>query len=194
VVLEWSALSDAEFHHYRVLRSPSEVIEPDYPPVAPAVDWGETFATDPFVTAAVDASIIPSTRVWNYRAMAYDALDRPIAASPVRQAWLDPVGSLGSLTASAAPDGRTQLNWSPFVGFPGCFSWYTVVASRTSNQPSALGGSPSISTISDRSTTELSTAALESGATYFLRVQAIRATPMGEFLVSQTSVTTYTVP
>ena len=194
VVLEWSALSDAEFHHYTVLRSPSEVIEPHWPPVAPAVDWGETFATDPFVTAAVDASIIPSTRVWNYRAMAYDALDRPIAASPVRQAWLDPVFSLGALSATPADDGRTHLTWSAFVGFPGCFSWYAVVASRTSDQPSSLSGSPSISTISSRSTTELSTEALESGATYFLRVQAIRATPMGEFLVAQTSVTTYTAP
>lgn len=88
VVLEWSPLSDAQFHHYTVLRSPSGEIATEYPPVAPAVDWGETYATDPFVTAAVDASILPSDTVWNYRAMAYDALDAPIAASGVRQAIL----------------------------------------------------------------------------------------------------------
>jgi len=194
VVLEWSPLSDAQFHHYTVLRSASEEIAPDYPPVAPAVDWGETYATDPFVTAAVDASIIPGDTVWNYRVMAYDALDAPIAASEVRQAILGPLGSLGAMDVSDEGDGSTRLAWSAFVGSPGCFSWYAVLASRTDPTPDAIAGSESISTISSRTTNELVTRALVPGATYFLRVQAIRATPMGEFVVSQTAVETYIVP
>jgi hypothetical protein len=194
VVLEWSPLSDAQFHHYTVLRSPSGEIAPDYPPVAPAVDWGETYATDPFVTAAVDASLIPSDTVWNYRAMAYDTLDTPIAASEVRQAMLAPQGSLTAMSVSDEGDGSTRLAWGAFVGSPGCFSWYAVLASRTDPAPDAIAGSESISTISSRTTNELVTRALVSGATYFLRVQAIRATPMGEFVVAQTMVATYTVP
>ena len=193
-MLEWSAMSDAQFHHYTVLRSRSEEIEPDYPPVAPAVDWGETYATDPFVTAAVDASLIPNDTVWSYRAMAYDALDQPIAVSPVRQASLLPVVALGAVTIGAADDGATRLAWDAFVGTPGCFSWYAVVASRTDPSPNAIYGSESVATISSRATNELVTRALVSGATYFVRVQAIRATPMGEFLVAQTEVGTYTVP
>jgi hypothetical protein len=194
VVLEWSALSDAQFHHYTVLRSRLEDIAPDYPPVAPAVDWGETYATDPFVTAAVDASVIPSDTVWSYRAMAYDALDQPIAASQVRQASLLQVDSLGAVSVDASADDATRLAWEAFVGSPGCFSWYAVVASRTDSSPDAIIGSESVATISSRTTNELVTRALVPGASYFVRVQAIRATPMGEFVVAQTEVATYAVP
>jgi hypothetical protein len=194
VVLEWSAMSDAQFHHYTVLRSRSEEIAPDYPPVAPAVDWGETYATDPFVTAAVDASVVPTDTVWSYRAMAYDALDQPIAASAVRQASLLPVVVLGAAMIGPAADGATRLAWDAFVGSPGCFSWYAVVASRTDASPDAIDGSESVATISSRTTNELVTRALVSGASYFVRVQAIRATPMGEFVVAQTEVATYSVP
>ena len=60
----------------------------NYPPVAPAVDWGDTYTTDRLVTSAVDASILPSDTVWHYRVMAYDLRGRAIAASPVRDARL----------------------------------------------------------------------------------------------------------
>jgi hypothetical protein len=194
VVLEWSPLSDAQFHHYTVLRSVADEIAVEYPPLAPAVDWGETYATDPFVTAAVDASVVPGDTVWHYRAMAYDALDVAIAASEVQQALIGPHGSLGAVTVTDVGDGGTRLVWNGFVGWPGCFSWYAVVASRTDSTPDAIAGTESISTISSRTTNELVTRALEGGATYFLRVQAIRATPMGEFVAAETSVATYTVP
>jgi hypothetical protein len=194
VVLEWSALSDAQFHHYTVLRSRLDEIAPDYPPVAPAVDWGATYATDPFVTAAVDASVVPGDTIWSYRAMAYDALDQPIAASDARQASLLPIGTLGVVTIDSADEDGTRLAWESFVGSPGCFSWYAVVASRTDASPDAINGSESIATISARTTNELVTRALLPGASYFVRVQAIRATAMGEFVVAQTQTASYTVP
>ena len=68
----------------------------DYPPVAPAVDWGDTYTTDRFVTTAVDASILPSDTVWHYRVMAYDVRGRAIAASPVRDARLQDEADLGN--------------------------------------------------------------------------------------------------
>ena len=63
VLLDWSASTNPDFHHYSALRSPDREIAPDYPPVAPAVDWGDTYTTDRFVTTAVDASILPSDDV-----------------------------------------------------------------------------------------------------------------------------------
>ena len=78
---------------------------PDYPPVAPAVDWGDTYTTDRFVTTGVDASIIPSETVWYYRVMAYDARGRPVSASPVREARLQEPAGLGDLEVRAGPTG-----------------------------------------------------------------------------------------
>jgi hypothetical protein len=193
VVLEWSTLHDPRFHHYTVLRSHATEIAPQYPPIAPAVDWGATYATDPFITSAVDASLVPGPTEWSYRAVAYDALDRPVAASPVRQARLDPVIELGALTVSDGSRG-TRLGWRSFDGEAACFSWYALVASRSNPVPSHVGGSTTLAVISTQEASELETDALESGATYFLRLQAVRASPLGEFVAAETEVATYTVP
>jgi hypothetical protein len=193
VVLEWSILRDPRFHHYTVLRSPQPQIDPSWPPVAPAVDWGTTFATDPFVTTAVDASLVPGPTEWNYRAMAYDARSRPLAVSPVRQARLDPVVKLGPLRARAG-DGRiTRLRWAPFDGRRACFSWYALIASRTDPAPTHGTGS-TVAVMTSRDTDQLRTDALERGATYYLRVEAVRTSPLGEFVVAQTDVARYTAP
>jgi len=45
VVLRWSSSTHPDFHHYVALRSPEAEIKPDYPPIASAVDWGDTYAT-----------------------------------------------------------------------------------------------------------------------------------------------------
>ena len=77
----------------------------DYPPIAPAVDWGETYATDPFVTSAIDASILPSSFTWHYRVMAYDILNDPVSASPVRVAHIEARDSTWARPTSPAGDG-----------------------------------------------------------------------------------------
>jgi hypothetical protein len=188
VVLTWSASTNPDFHHYTALRSPDRDVAPDWPPIAPAVDWGHTYATDPFVTSAVDASILPSDARWNYRVMAYAADGRVVAASPVRPAQIHPVAELGSLRVDAQADGLTRLRWKPYEGFSECFSSYRAMY--------GIGGAPStvLSVISDQSAGEVRTDALHPGVTYQLRVQAMRSTTLGSFVVGETKTTTYTVP
>lgn len=41
-------------------------------------------------------------------------------------------------------DGATRLAWDQFVGWPGCFSWYAVVVSRTNPTPDAIAGTESL--------------------------------------------------
>ena len=188
VVLDWSPSTNPQFHHYTALRSPEAEIAPDYPPIAPAVDWGDTYATDPFVTSAVDASIIASNQRWNYRVMAYALDGSVISASPVRAARLSDVQDLGRLRVSAAPDGSTRLEWRPFTGFSGCFSSYRVLFG------SGAPPSTELRVISDQDADSAVTNGLHSGETYQLRVEAVRVTTLGSFAAGETSVATYTVP
>jgi hypothetical protein len=188
VVLDWSPTTNPEFHHYTALRSPENEIAPDYPPVAPAVDWGDTYTTDRFVTAAVDASIIPSETLWYYRVMAFDARNRAIAASPVRSARLREPAGLGNLGIGTGPDGRTRLSWRPYAGEDRCFSAYRILA--------ASGGGPlaTLTVVSERPAGSVETDALRSGTTYQLQVQAVRTTILGGFVLSETDVVAFTVP
>ena len=188
VVLDWSPSADPQFHHYTALRSRDEDIAPDYPPIAPAVDWGDTYATDPFVTSAVDASIIPSNQRWNYRVMAYALDGSVLSASPVRAARLSEVQDLGRLRVSAAGDGGTLLEWRPFTGFSGCFSSYRILFGSSAPPTTELR------VISDQDAASAETDALQPGATYQLRVEAVRVTTLGSFVAGETSVATYAVP
>lgn len=188
VVLDWSPSTHPGFHHYTALRSPIREIAPDYPPIAPAVDWGDTYATDPFVTSAVDASILPSDTRWNYRVMAYDADGDVVSASRVRAARLREPVELGPLEVEALPDGRTRLAWTPYAGFPLCFSAYRITF--------GIGGPPStvLTVVSDQATSEIETAALHPGMTYRLRVTVVRDTTLGSFMVGQSEEAAYTAP
>jgi len=188
VVLHWSASSHPAFHHYTALRSPEREIEPHWPPIAPAVDWGDTYATDRFVTSAVDASIIPSATTWFYRVMAYDADGVVIGSSPVRSGRLHPVANLGTLEVEPADDGGTVLRWDAYGGPAACFSHYRVQFG-TSGSPSTV-----LAIVSGRETTELVTDALRDELTYQLRVQAVRSTTIGSFVVGETEVVTYAAP
>jgi hypothetical protein len=188
VVLEWSASIASDFHHYTALRSPEREIEPDWPPIAPAVDWGDTYATDRFVTSAVDASIIPSETRWFYRVMAYDADGRVVSASPVRGAQLGEVDDLGELEIEELPGGRTRIRWQPYAGFSRCFSGYRILF--------GTGGSAStvLAVASEQESTELETDALHAETAYVIRVRAMRATTLGSFVVAESELTEYTVP
>jgi hypothetical protein len=188
VVLRWSASTDPAFHHYTALRSPVREIEPDYPPIAPAVDWGDTYATDRFVTSAVDASIIPSETRWFYRVMAYDVEGAVVGASPVRGARLGEVDDLGEVDVEEWTGDMSRLEWQPYEGFSRCFSNYRVMFG-TGGVPNTL-----LAVVSAQATTEVLTDALHSGATYVLRVQAVRATTLGSFIVADSEIANYTVP
>ena len=188
VVLEWSASIAPDFHHYTALRSPEREIEPDWPPIAPAVDWGDTYATDRFVTSAVDASIIPSETRWFYRVMAYDADGAVVGASPVRGAQLGEVDDLGELELEDLPGGRTSIRWHPYEGFSRCFSSYRVLYGT------AGSASTTLAVVSGQETVELETDALHPDTAYVLRVRATRATTLGSFVVGESELADYTVP
>ena len=188
VVLDWTPLAVPAFHHYTALRSPNREIATDWPPIAPAVDWGDTYITDPYVTSAVDASISPSATRWSYLVVAYDAEDRPIAASPVRQTRLEEVDALDRLLVQPGEDGATRLRWAAFDGFSECFSSYRVLATP------AGGATSVIAVISNQALTELETDALHPGTTYKLEVQAVRTATQGSFVAGRAAPVTYLVP
>lgn len=190
VVLEWSASVDPAFHHYTALRGPEREIDPAWPPIAPAVDWGDTYVTDRFITSAVDASIVPTDTIWNYRVMAYDEANRPVAASPVRNAQLDEVVELGPIEISAGADPETShLDWRLFGGLSRCFSAYRVLIGEGGGPPSTV-----LTSQVDQGTTELVTRGLHPGQTYAVRVEAVRTTTLGGFVVARTETVIYTAP
>lgn len=183
-VLEWTPSTHANFHHYTALRSLSDEIAADFPPIAPAVDWGKTYTTDPFVTSAVDSSVLPSSTEWNYRVMAYDILNDVVSTSPVRSAVIGQVLELGDLTAATDGD-ATELSWPAYDGPPGCISTYRLMVGIAR---------PPHEVLSDQSTTSVRTDALHAGTTYELRVDAVRVTPLGSFVTARSETLVYTVP
>jgi hypothetical protein len=188
VVLHWTASAHPEFHHYVALRSPEFEIDTAYPPIAPAVDWGDTYATDPFVTSAVDASILPSSTLWFYRVMAYDVDGTVLGATPVRGGRIAPVDALGPVAAAPSGDGGTRLSWGPYRGRAACFTAYRVLY--------GTGGTAStlLATVSDPAQAELVTDALAAGVTYTIRVEAVRVTTLGTFVTGRTEPATLTLP
>jgi hypothetical protein len=188
VVLEWSPSSHADFHHYTALRSPEREISTAYPPIAPAVDWGDTYATDRFITSAVDASILPSDTLWHYRVMAYDVAGRVVSSSPVRTGRIGEPDDLGTPRVRPAGDGATRITWEPYEGPIECFTSYHVL-SGAARVPTTV-----LTAIFDPDETTLATDALHAGLTYQLRVRAVRVTTLGMIVVGESETVSYTVP
>lgn len=186
VALQWSPSADAGFHHYTALRSPDREIPPFYPPIAPAVDWGDTYATDRFVISAVDASIAPSDTLWNYRVMSYDAEGRAIESSAVVTAQMLPVATLGPTRVEAAVRRMTRIEWDAYAGPSACFTEYRILYG-SGDLPTTL-----LATVSDQRTTTLVTDALRVGTAYVLRVEAIRTTALGSFVAARSEMVGYT--
>jgi hypothetical protein len=188
VLLRWSASSHPDFHHYIGLRSPEREIAADYPPIAPAVDWGDLYATDRFVTSGFDATVVPSSTTWHYRVMAYDAAGRVISRSNVASGRILPHRSLGRLTAEPLEGGGVRIAWRRFDGVPGCFSAYRIL-----HGSGGVAGTL-LSSVSDHRRTELETDALRPGTTYTLRVEAVHATALGHFVLGESEILTLLVP
>ena len=194
VVLDWSMYGGtAAFNHYTTLRNLTADIPLAYPPQGGAVDPGGTYTTVLAKSSAVDIGADPGVTSY-YRAMAFDAANNVIAASSVASAVAQSVGSLGALAVAAGDPGMTQLTWSIFGGPGGCFTWYKLVYSETNPDPSYLGGDSYLAAVGNQAVGSYVSAALVSGHTYYLRVQVIRATDLGAFIVAQTDVATYLVP
>jgi hypothetical protein len=188
VVLRWSPSGHPDFHHYIGMRSPEREIAADFPPIAPAVDWGDLYASDRFVTTGFDASVVPSATTWHYRVMAYDASGRVISRSNVASARILPHRALGRLTAEPLETGGVRLAWHRFDGVPGCFSTYRVLQGSGGVAGILLGS------VSDHRRTELETDALRPGTTYTLRVEAVHSTALGHFVLGESEALTFQVP
>jgi hypothetical protein len=192
VVVDWSPATHPEFHHYIALRSIEPDVNPDYPPIAPAVDWGDSYATDRFITSAVDGTLIPSDTDLYYRVMAYDEVNHVLAASPVRHANLSEVVELGPVAVAPAPGAEpatTKLDWALYGGLGRCFSAYHVLVGPAGSTPTTT-----LTVVSEQATTELETRGLHAGTSYAIQVVAMRSTTLGSFVVARTEVATYTVP
>ena len=193
IVLEWSKVVDERFNHYVTLRNTSASIPAAYPPQGGSSEVSGTFTKDASATSAVDPSA-PAGATLHYRALAFDAEDRVIAASPVRSAVAKPVAALGALTATDVEPGTTTFGWAPYPGPGACFSYYKLVASASDPTPSYLEGSTTWAAIGEQAASGVSIEGTTSGTTWYVRLQAIRATSLGKIVVGQTDVLTWTAP
>jgi hypothetical protein len=87
-----------------------------------------------------------------------------------------------------------SLGWTAFGGPGTCFTTYKAVWSETSTNPSYVGDRDGAVAIAGQGTTGASLDGFASGHTYHVRVQAIRITSFGAFVVAQTGVADVTVP
>ncbi len=190
VFLDWTGYEGDRFNHYTVIRSSDATIPLAYPPTGGDVAVDSTYLTDPSKTGAVDLDADPGA-TWQYRAMAFDADDRVIAASPVRSVGVTPTRNLGGLSIGAA-EGGTAFGWQP-VSSEACFSYYKLVYSADDETPSYLEGSATAWVGESWSAASAWVEGLEPG-TYWFRLQAIRATEGGKVVVAQTQPMAYAVP
>jgi hypothetical protein len=183
VVLDWSPYEGSGFDHYLLLRAGSP--------------WADGHVLDGSwsgyreKTTGYDASGGAGQTYW-YRAAAYRANGTLLARSPAVSAAAAPVASLGAVQVGPVAEG-TKVKWTPFGGSGGCFTYYKVVWSLENPQPSYLAGDPAVA-VTDQELNLTVLDALESGKTYYLRVQVLRATDLGSFVVAQSDVFTYPVP
>lgn len=190
VLLDWSPSAGGGFDHYFSLRSASSEIPAAYPPQGGAVGVDSSFSGDPGKTDGFD----PTPDIGGgryYRTMAFDADDRVIAVSPVVSVTAKPIKDLGGLTIGpSAAD--TSFGWAAYGGPAPCFGYYKLVWSAGSSTPSYLGEHDGAIAV-DGQATGSATLAIPSG-TYTFRIQAIRPTSTGKFIVAQTAPVEYTVP
>jgi hypothetical protein len=100
------------------------------------------------------------------------------------------VVELGPLVLRAADaEGATHIDWALYGGLGRCFSAYRVLIGPDGSAPSST-----LTVISSQDVTEVETSGLHAGETYQVRVDAVRTTTLGSFVVASTETTTYTVP
>ena len=192
VAVQWSPISDARFAKYRTLRSTSSSIPAVFPPQAGAVEVATAKSSSIGAASGYDAPAKPGTTLY-YRTLALDGSGSVIAASGVASAAAKAVQALGPLVV--APDaGGTRFSWTPFTGSAGCFTYYKLVYTLDGSPPSYLDGDPYLLASGNQAQATYLSPDLESGKTYTVRLQVIRATDTGAFLVAQTNVATYAVP
>jgi hypothetical protein len=128
-----------------------------------------------------------------YRTIALNGSGAVIAITGVGSASTQAVGGMGPLVVT--PDaGGTRFSWTPFTGAGTCFTYYKLAYTLDGSNPSYLEGDAYLLASGDQAQATHVTADLVSGQTYTLRLQVIRGTDTGAFLVAQTDVASYTAP
>jgi hypothetical protein len=183
VVLDWSVFEGKRFDHYRLLRSGTSSGAGQ-----PLEGSWSAYAEK---TSAYDASGTAGWTYW-YRAAAYAADGSLLARSPAIAAIADSRAALGELLVGAVAEG-TKVKWTPYGGPGDCFTYYKVVWSLENQKPSYLAGDPAVA-VGGQSSNMTVLTELESGKTYYLRVQVLRATDLGSFVVANSDVVEYAVP
>ena len=192
VVIGWSPVADARFHHFTTLRSAGPDIPMAYPPQNGAVDFGTSYSSKSSAMSAFDVAAPPGATSY-YRTMVFDAADAVIATSGVAQVVAKPVAGLGPLAVAPDPGG-TRFTWTPYGGGSDCFTFYKLSYTLDSSPPSYLAGDTTLLASADQSQATYVSPDLVSGETYTFRLEVIRGTDTGKFVVAHTDLATYTVP
>ena len=192
VILDWTVPDIAGINHIQVLRGTSGEIPIAYPPGPGIVAIDGGYSTDPGTTSGYDVQEV-SGSAW-YRAVAYTAQNKPLATSDIRSVSTLGAASLGTLGVSGTTPGELTFSWSVLGAGADCFSYYKIVKSADDPTPSYLTGATAIGAIGDPSASGSVVTGLPSGGTYWFRVEAIRATSLGKFVVGASSVVQATVP
>jgi hypothetical protein len=191
MVIDWSATADPRFAKYRTLVSTSPEIPVAYPPAGGSVEVGTAKSANINATSGYDVAAPGVT--YYYRTLALDGAGAVIATSGVGSSAAAPVHAMGPLLVAPDPEG-TRFSWAPYPGSGACFTYYKLVYTLDGSPPAYLDGDPYLAAIGDQAAATFASADLVSGQTYTFRLQAIRATDTGSFLVAQTDIATYTAP
>jgi len=192
VVVDWSPISDPRFAKYRTLRSTSPTIPVAYPPQGGAVEIGTAKSGDRNAGTGYDSSAAPGV-AYQYRTLALNASGAVIATTGIGSSAAQPVHAMGPMVVAPDPEG-TRFSWAPYPGSGACFTYYKLAYTLDGSPPSYLEGDPYLAALGDQAQSTYLTGDLVSGQTYTFRLQAIRATDTGSFLVAQTEIVSYTAP
>ena len=139
-----------------------------------------------------DSSAAPGATQY-YRTIALNGAGTVIATSDVGSAAAQAVQGMGPLVVT--PDaGGTRISWMPFTGTGTCFTYYKLAYTLDGSPPSYLEGDPYLLASGDQAQATYVSADLVSGQTYTLRLQVIRGTDTGAFLVAETDEASYLAP
>jgi hypothetical protein len=177
-----------------VLRGASAEIPTGWPPADGVAKVGSATTADLGTTDGFDPTEVGGS-AW-YRAVAYNGENVALAASASTGLTTIGIADLGGLGINDEAGGDLTFTWSPFVWADGgCFSYYKLVASFVDDTPSYLEGADFAIPISEQTAAGTTvTEGLTSGQTYYFRLQAIRVTSLGKFVVAQTAVIQHAVP
>jgi outer membrane biosynthesis protein TonB len=192
IVIGWSPVSDPAFAKYRTLRSGSPDIPVAWPPQGGAIDVATAKSATMAAGSGFDSSVAPGVTQY-YRTLALNGSGAVIAASGVGSAAAQAAQAMGPLVVT--PDaGGTRFSWTPFSGAAACFTYYKLAYTLDESNPSYLEGDPYLLASGDQLQATHVSADLVSGQAYTFRLQVIRATDTGAFLVAETDVANYTAP